>query len=133
MRAHLPPSSSVTRLIVPAALRTISTPTSVDPVKPTLATSGCSTSASPTTSPGPGTTFSTPGGSPASSASSAYLSAERGERLAGLRTTELPAAIAGAVFQLPMLSGKFHGVISAATPIGSRNVSRTPSRSTGIV
>ncbi len=44
-----------------------------------------------------------------------------------------PAASAGAVFQLPMLSGKFHGVMSAVTPIGSRNVSTIPSRSTGIV
>jgi hypothetical protein len=50
-----------------------------------------------------------------------------------LSTTVLPAASAGAVFQLPMLSGKFHGVISAVTPIGSRKVSTMPSRSTGIV
>ena len=56
-----------------------------------------------------------------------------GERLAGLSTTVFPAAIAGAVFQFAMLSGKFHGVISAVTPIGSRKVSTIPSRSTGIV
>ena len=43
--ADLPPSSSVTRLIVPAAPRMISRPTSVEPVKPIFATSGCSTSA----------------------------------------------------------------------------------------
>ncbi len=45
----------------------------------------------------------------------------------------LPAASAGAIFQLAMLRGKFQGVISPTTPIGSRNVSATPSRSTGIV
>ena len=44
-----------------------------------------------------------------------------------------PAAMAGAVFQLAMLSGKFHGVMRAVTPIGSRKVSTIPSRSTGIV
>ena len=40
----LPPSSSVTRLIVAAAPAAIERPTSVEPVKAILATSGCSTS-----------------------------------------------------------------------------------------
>ena len=44
-----------------------------------------------------------------------------------------PAASAGAIFQFAMLSGKFQGVISPTTPIGSRNVSAMPSRSTGTV
>ena len=47
--ADLPPSSSVTRLIVAAAPSAIPRPTSVDPVKAILATSGCSTSRFPTT------------------------------------------------------------------------------------
>ena len=70
-QADLPPSSSVTRLIVAAAWRAIPAPTSVEPVKPILPTSGCSTSAAPTVPPGPGTTFSAPSGIPASTASSA--------------------------------------------------------------
>jgi hypothetical protein len=66
--ADLPPSSSVTRLIVPAAPAAMPRPTSVEPVKATLATSGCSTRRCPQTEPGPGTTLRTPSGIPASSA-----------------------------------------------------------------
>ena len=50
--ADLPPSSSVTRLIVSAARAAMRRPTSVEPVNATLATSGCSTIRSPTTRPG---------------------------------------------------------------------------------
>ena len=53
-------------------------PTSVEPVKATFATSGCSTSRCPQTLPGPATTLTTPSGSPASSAM--LLELERGER-----------------------------------------------------
>ncbi len=35
---------------------------------------------------------------------------------AGLITTVLPAASAGAIFQASMSSGKFHGITWAATP-----------------
>ena len=70
-QADLPPSSSVTRLMVAAAARAMPAPTSVEPVNPILPTSGCATSAPPTVPPGPGTTFSAPAGSPASAASSA--------------------------------------------------------------
>ena len=41
---------------------------------------------------------------------------------AGLSTTVLPNASAGAAFQSGMATGKFHGVISAQTPSGSRSV-----------
>ena len=51
--ADLPPSSSVTRLIVPAAPSAMPRPTSVEPVKAILATSGCSTRRLPQTEPGP--------------------------------------------------------------------------------
>ena len=64
--ADLPPSSRVTRLMVPAAPAMIPFPTSVEPVKATLATSGCSTSRFPTLLPGPTTTLTTPSGMPAS-------------------------------------------------------------------
>ena len=61
----LPPSSSVTffRLLAPAAA-TIILPTSVDPVNATLSTSLCAASAAPAVSPKPGTTFTTPSGTP---------------------------------------------------------------------
>jgi hypothetical protein len=39
-----------------------------------------------------------------------------------LRITELPAAMAGAIFHAAIWSGKFHGVIAAQTPIGSRRM-----------
>src|SRR5438876_892805 len=45
--ADLPPSSSVTRLMVLAAPSITRCPTSVEPVKPILATSGCAISRSP--------------------------------------------------------------------------------------
>ena len=41
---------------------------------------------------------------------------------AGLSTTVLPNASAGAAFQSGIASGKFHGVMSATTPSGSRSV-----------
>ncbi len=130
--ADLPPSSSVTRLIVPAAAAAIDAPTSVEPVNATLPTAGCSTSRWPTVRPGPTTTFTTPSGTPASRAISAKRSAVSGVSSAGLSTTVLPAASAGASFQAAIASGKFHGVISATTPIGSRKVIATPP-ATGIV
>ena len=49
----------VSRLPVPASLRWICLPTSVEPVNATLATPGCPTTAAPT-SPAPGSTLSTP-------------------------------------------------------------------------
>ena len=38
---------------------------------------------------------------------------------AGLSTTQLPAAKAGASFQAAIRSGKFHGMIWPTTPSGS--------------
>ncbi len=93
--ADLPPSSSVTRLMDCEASAPTFRPTSVEPVKATLATSGCSTIRSPTVRPGPLTTFSTPSGRPASSASRSRRSAVSGVSSAGFRTTVFPAASAG--------------------------------------
>ena len=132
MFADLPPSSSVTRLIVPAAPAAIPRPTSVEPVKAIFATSGCSTSRRPQTLPGPATTLSTPSGMPASSAIRSSSSAVSGVSSAGLSTTVLPAASAGATFQEAITSGKFQGTISPTTPSGSRKVMSTPP-ATGIV
>jgi hypothetical protein len=130
--ADLPPSSSVTRLIVPAADSAIRRPTSVEPVKAILATSGCSTSRWPQTDPGPATTFTTPAGMPASSAIRWSSTAVSGVNSAGFSTSVLPAASAGATFHEAIVSGKFQGTISPTTPSGSRKVMSTPP-GTGIV
>jgi hypothetical protein len=69
---------------------------------------------------------------PASSAICSNRSEVSGVSSAGLSTTVLPPASAGASFQAAIVSGKFQGVISATTPSGSRNVIATPP-ATGIV
>ena len=64
------------------------------------------------------TTENTPGGSPASSASTAIASAESGVCSAGFSTIVQPAASAGAALRVTIADGKFHGVIPAVTPTG---------------
>src|SRR6185436_12809805 len=87
----------------------------------------------PTTLPRPGITFSTPAGSPASFAYSANFSSDREVFDAGLITTVLPHASAGAIFHTASISGKFQGVIAPTTPIGSRSVYANAFSCTGIV
>ena len=67
-------------------------------------------------------TFTTPSGTPASAISCAISSAVSGVSLAGLTTTAQPAASAGAILRVAIAAGKFHGVISSATPTGLRKV-----------
>ena len=64
----------------------------------------------------------TPGGSPASWQIWPRRMVVRGVSDAGLMTTVLPAASAGASFHEASRSGKLNGVIAATTPIGSRSV-----------
>ena len=120
MFGPLPPSSSVSRLTLPAAIRMISRPTAVEPVKAIFRTSGWLASRAPTTGPSPGTTFSTPGGSPHSCAILANSSSVSGVCSSGLTTMVLPAASAGPIFHMASSSGKFQGTMAAHTPIGSR-------------
>ena len=80
-------------------------PVRVEPVTEISATSSWRASTPPTSGPGPGTTLSTPGGRPASSARRPSISAVSGVSSAGLSTTVLPAASAGPIFQAAMLSG----------------------------
>ena len=101
-------------------------PTSVDPVKQILRTAGCEMNRCPTTDPAPVTTWNTPSGSPASRASSASRSAVSGVSPAGLSTTVLPAASAGARPQPAIGIGKFQGTMSPTTPRGSLKVTSTP-------
>ena len=88
--ADLPPSSSVTRLIVSAAAAAMPRPTSVEPVKAIFATSGCSTSRLPHTLPGPATTLTTPSGIPASSAIFSNSSARQRRELGRLEHDRVP-------------------------------------------
>jgi len=104
-------------LSVPAVALWMSLPTSVEPVKATFWTLGLETRCIPIWA-GPGTMFTTPGGRSAWRQTSAKRSAESGVVEAGFRTTVLPAARAGAIFQLSMSSGKFQGMTWAATPSG---------------
>src|ERR1700722_12610286 len=105
MLGDLPPSSSVTRLSVSAALLTMSLPTAALPVNAILSTPGCATSAAPAVSPGPLTIFTTPGGKPTSANQFASSSAVSGVCSAGFRMQVQPAASAGASFHAAMSSG----------------------------
>jgi hypothetical protein len=101
-------------------------PTSVEPVKQIFRTAGWLMNRSPTTLPLPGTTVKTPAGKPASRASSPSRIAVSGVSSAGLSTTVLPAASAGAKPQPAIGIGKFHGTITPTTPSGSWKVTSIP-------
>ena len=79
--------------------------------------------------PPPTQRFSTPGGSPTDSISSANFVPIHGESLEGLSTTVLPVTSAAVVIPTRMASGKFHGGMTAPTPSG---MYRSSFRSPGI-
>ena len=66
----------------------------------------------------PVTMLTTPSGRPTSSQMRLKASAVSGVKRAGLSTTVLPAASAGAIFQASISIGKFHGMICPHTPCG---------------
>ena len=84
-------------------------------MKVILSTPGWPASAAPVVAP-PTTTLSTPGGRPASRASSAKRSMPNGDSSGGLATTVLPAARAGPHFWPMPIIEPFHGGITATTP-----------------
>ena len=108
---------------MPAARAATLPPVSTEPTKPTPATSGCPTTASPTTGPGPDTKLNRPLGRLAS----AIISASKPQHAvvlgAGTQTTVLPAAIAGAKISAPIVYGQFHGLTTPITPSGTLAVS----------
>ena len=67
-------------------------------------------------------TCTTPGGKPTSWASRPTSRAVDGDEDAGLKMMQLPAARAGPPLMPHMQIGKFHGMIAATTPWGSRRV-----------
>ena len=119
----LSPISNCTRAPLRTAAAATPGPTSREPVKLTASINGDDASAAPSLAPGPITMLSTPVGSPARCTISASAQGEAGTSSAGLNTTQFPYASAGAIFQAGMASGKFHGVMAATTPTGSRVIS----------
>ncbi len=65
-----------------------------------------------------GSTFTTPGGTPASCNSLPRARAVSGVSDAGLRIIVHPAARAGPILRVAIAAGKFHGVIRRDTPTG---------------
>ena len=118
MLGLLPPSSRVTGIRFWLAYWLISRPVVVSPVKAILRIRGLEASGLPASTPKPLTMFSTPAGS-RSPMSSIRTRMDDGVCSAGLRTTALPAASAGASFQTAIRMGKFHGMIWPTTPSGS--------------
>ena len=110
---------------MPDADAMIRRPVAVEPVKVTMSTIGLEVSSSPT-SPWPVITLKTPGGMPASAATSAIIMASSGVQGCGFRTTVQPAASAGAVFTTLSMNGKLKGVMAATTPMGSRMMALPP-------
>jgi hypothetical protein len=123
MKGALPPSSRLSFFTVGALCAIRMRPTSVLPVKLMWRTTSLSHSTLPMAmllALSAVSTFSTPAGMPARTASSAAASAVSGVNSAGLMTTGQPAASAGATLRVIMASGKFHGVMAAHTPMGWR-------------
>ena len=114
----LPPSSRLTGIRFWLAYCMISRPVVVSPVKAILRIRLEEASGLPASAPNPLTTLSTPSGR-MSAISSISSMIEAGVCSAGLSTTALPAASAGASFQVAISSGKFQGMIWPTTPSGS--------------
>src|SRR5579863_9430205 len=91
--------------------------TAVDPTK-LIAWTRASLSSTSTASRSPLTTFSTPWGSPASSANWAISSAQLGSRSEGFKTNVLPQTTAIGHIQSGTMHGKLNGVMPTATPSG---------------
>ncbi|MCY1376798.1 hypothetical protein D9M69_643170 [compost metagenome] len=83
-----------------------------------MRTSGWSSRAWPAEAPVPVTMFTTPAGRTLARifASSRMVTGVSSD---GLMTTVLPAAMAGAIFQAAISSGKFQGITWPTTPSGS--------------
>ena len=104
MTGALPPSSRCTRLRSAAAAAATSMPARTLPVIDTIAGNGCSTSARPV-SRSPHTTLNTPGGQELGRELGEHHACVSGVVSAGFSTTVLPAASAGAIFQIAIIIG----------------------------
>src|SRR5690606_30345997 len=94
-------------------------PTSVEPVKVSLRTTGFSQNSLPMAEDFDEVMIERrPAGRPARSARTASASAESGVSAAGRATKAQPTAKAGAQLRVIIALGKFHGVMEPTTPIG---------------
>ena len=91
----MPPSSS--SVVFPAAAAATFWPVATEPMKPTAWVPGLDATSLPTTEPEPVTIENTPGGNSASTMHSASLTEHTAVEDAGVQTTVLPAASAGAI------------------------------------
>ena len=97
----LPPISS--SCAFPAARRATWRPVRVEPMKATPAVAGFPAISSPTTGPGPVTKLNTPAGRSASATHSASRAEQTAVEGAGVHTTVLPHASAGAISSAGMV------------------------------
>ncbi|MNT15379.1 hypothetical protein D3C72_1504300 [compost metagenome] len=133
-RAFLLPISSWQRTKLAAVAAATRRPVSTEPVKLRALMPLEWISRSPTSEPLPITRLKVPAGRAWRAMISVRAQALAGTALAGLNTTALPKARAGAIFQAAVAIGKFHGVMMATTPTGSRRISiSTPGRTESAV
>src|ERR1700730_15373006 len=116
--ADFPPACGVTALSSRPQVLATSWPADVEPVNDTLSTPALVTSARPMSLP-PGSTWKTPAGRPALSATSAKSRVSSGVSGDGLSTIVQPAASADTYLNADWVCGTFHGVIAATTPTGA--------------
>ena len=90
-----------------------SCPVSVEPMKATACVPGFGRSRRRRSRPGPVTRLKTPGGRSASTTHSASATGRRPWSTAGVQTTALPLASAGAISSAGIVYGQFQGVIDA--------------------
>ncbi|MNI74512.1 hypothetical protein D3C73_1306000 [compost metagenome] len=114
------PISSWQRTRLPAVATATRRPVCSEPVNVSASISADWIRLSPTTLPLPITRLKVPGGRGWRLMISVSAQALAGTRLAGLNTTALPKARAGAIFHAAVAMGKFHGVMMPTTPTGSR-------------
>ena len=124
MLGDLPPNSKVTGMMFLDAYCMINCPVVVSPVKAILLILGLEAKGLPASKPKPFTTLSTPAGR-ISSINSIKTKIPTGVCSAGFKTTQFPAARAGAIFQAAINKGKFHGMICPTTPSGSKTFMET--------
>ena len=117
------PISICNFVMLAIALAAMPRPTGTEPVKLIASTSRLSTSLWPTALPCPVTRLKRPAGMSCFTMISVSATALAGVRFAGFHTTALPKASAGAIFQAGVATGKFHGLMMATTPTGSRRTS----------
>ena len=118
MNGACPPSSRLSRFTWSAAARISCLPTSVEPVKLILRTTGFSRNSSAISCAGPMTRLATPARQPGVDQALEHADQDSGVWLAGLQTIVQPAARAGAILRACSVIGKFHGLMAPTTPTG---------------